>query len=217
MASTDRRSTRDLIAEISEDGPRFRFFQAIRLLALSSGKKNGTRGAIPPALRFATPLTLSFQASEINNVQARLPLLQAPSFEGSHRDEEEVDRLALQVTVGFMGLTGPSGVLPTAYTELLMERKNFYRDTSAHGFLELFSHRAVSLFTSRGASTGFILVTKQATGTASAETFSISSEWDSRPCNRDSKSRAAFLICSLPISPACCRKSRYRPPIWPLH
>lgn len=146
MASTDRRSTRDLIAEISKDGPRFRFFQAVRLLALSVQNKNGQ--AIPSRLRFDTPLSLSFPASEILSVQPRSDIDRAPPSELNADDSSasEADALALRLTVGFMGLTGPSGALPTAYTELLIERRNFYRDTTAHRFLDLFSHRAVSLF-----------------------------------------------------------------------
>jgi type VI secretion system protein ImpH len=144
MASTDRRSTRDLIAEIGKDGPRFRFFQVIRLLALSS--KGGDGSAVPTGLRFGTPLTLAFQASEISEVEPRPPLPHALPSGEDDAEEAEADRLALLVTVGFMGMTGPSGVLPNAYTELLMERKNFFRDTSAHAFLDLFSHRAISLF-----------------------------------------------------------------------
>lgn len=145
MASTNRRSTRDLIDEISRDGPRFRFFQAVRLLALSANK-NGTAASIPDSLRFVTPLSLSFPASEIVDVR---PDHVSPSQEDSSRSEYSASRsdaLALKLTVGFMGLTGPSGVLPTAYTELLIERRNACRDTAAHEFLDLFSHRAVSLF-----------------------------------------------------------------------
>lgn len=144
MASTDRRSTRDLIAEIGKDGPRFRFFQAVRLIALSA--KDGNRSAVPAGLRFGTPLTLTFQASEISEVEPRPPMAHALPPDEDDPEEAEADRLALLITVGFMGMTGPSGVLPNAYTELLMERKNFFRDTSAHGFLDLFSHRAISLF-----------------------------------------------------------------------
>lgn len=148
MASTGRRSTRDLIAEIAKDGPRFRFFQAVRLLALAEPDRNGS--ALPARLRFGTPLSLSFPASEILDVQARqdLPQIQLSSIEAdvAARREAEADALALRLTVGFMGLTGPSGALPTAYTELLIERRNFFRDTTAHSFLDLFSHRAISLF-----------------------------------------------------------------------
>lgn len=152
MASTNRRSTRDLIAEITEDAPHFRFFQAIRLLALSAQEDNGP--AIPRALRFGTPLSLAFPASEIMDVQPQVNALPAsvPSV-AEQRDGGDVpgsapasDPLALSLTVGFMGLTGPSGALPTSYTELLIERRNFYRDTAAHRFFDVFTHRAVSLF-----------------------------------------------------------------------
>lgn len=135
MASTDRRSARDLIAEICNDGPRFRFFQAVRLLSLSAPAGTGSTGDIPARLRFGTPLSLAFPASEILDVQTR------PDGIAS-----DADPGAFRLTVGFMGLTGPSGVLPTAYTELLIERRNHFRDTAAHQFLDLFSHRAVSLF-----------------------------------------------------------------------
>ena len=60
MASTDRRSDRDLIAEIGEQAPCFRFFQAVRLLALTSRERS-----VPRALRFGSPLSLGFPASEI--------------------------------------------------------------------------------------------------------------------------------------------------------
>lgn len=132
MASTDRRSPRDLIAEIRNDGPRFRFFQAVRLLSLSAPTGPGS---ISAHVRFGTPLSLSFPASEIIDATA-------------HPDDiaHDADHHALRLTVGFMGLTGPSGTLPTAYTELLIERRNYFRDTAAHQFLDLFSHRALSLF-----------------------------------------------------------------------
>jgi type VI secretion system protein ImpH len=36
--------------------------------------------------------------------------------------------------------------LPVAYTELLIDRRNQFRDSTGHQFLDLFTHRAVSLF-----------------------------------------------------------------------
>ena len=138
MACQDRRSTRDLIAEISTDAPRFGFFQAVRLLALSAPETDAP--SKPSSLRFGAPLSLGFPASEILNARTRLP----------GGVNEEVDdtkrRAALRLEVGFMGMTGPSGALPVAYTETLIERRNFHRDTAAHGFLDMFTHRAVSLF-----------------------------------------------------------------------
>lgn len=136
MASPGRRSARHLGDEIRADGPRFRFFQAVRLLALST-TNTGSKPAIPGALRFGSPLSLAFQASEISGIEAHSP-----------RETEAADPAdeALEMTVAFMGMTGPSGALPVAYTELLIDRRNQFRDSSAHQFLDLFTHRAVSLF-----------------------------------------------------------------------
>jgi type VI secretion system protein ImpH len=150
MASPGRRSARHLTDEIRADGSRFRFFQAVRVLALSAAKA-GSKAAIPATLRFGSPLSLAFQASEIAAVEARSAKARAP------REDETAAQSAvtppattqndvLEMTVGFMGMTGPAGVLPVAYTELLIDRRNQFRDSTGHQFLDLFTHRAVSLF-----------------------------------------------------------------------
>jgi type VI secretion system protein ImpH len=48
----------------------------------------------------------------------------------------------------FLGLTGPSGVLPLHYTELLLDQHDrpFEESSSIRAFFDLFNHRLVSLF-----------------------------------------------------------------------
>ncbi len=127
----------DLIARLRTEPYRFRFFQAIRVLKLTE-RSVGRKATRPRRLRFRTPLTLTFPPSEVLRLE-KARLRSEP--EGAHQDDgpEEME-------VSFLGLTGPSGVLPHHYTELLMDRKLVHRDGSAHAFLDLFSHRAVSLF-----------------------------------------------------------------------
>lgn len=128
MASALGRSDRDLTAALARDPSAFGFFQAVRLLSLTQAQADG---APPRMLRFRTELSLAFPASEL---VAYRPLRDNG---GEHAHDE--------LTVSFMGLTGPSGVLPVAYTELLIERR-MQRDAAAHAFLDVFNHRALVLF-----------------------------------------------------------------------
>lgn len=124
-----RRQPRDLRQALAQDASQFSFFQAVRILGLCAGTRR-TRRSLPPQLRFRTLASLSFPASEL--VQ--------------YRPQAEEGDAPAEMTVSFMGLTGPSGALPTAYTELLLERRQQFRDDTLHAFLDLFSHRAVALF-----------------------------------------------------------------------
>lgn len=153
MARADRRSARDLVKEIESDGPRFRFFQAVRLLALSAGEERD-KTPIPATLRFSSPLSLAFPASEIHAVDVRRDKApdkhvssEHPATTGLRTGSPSTEPAGqMNISVAFMGLTGPSGVLPTSYTELFIDRRNQFRDKTGHAFLDMFTHRAVSLF-----------------------------------------------------------------------
>jgi type VI secretion system protein ImpH len=125
----------------------FDFFQAVRLLERLAREQSqaDSRGPgypvghdYPPeqeAVRFRSQPSLSFPPSAI--VQVR-PL---DREEGS----EAKAPAAAEMMVSFMGVTGPSGVLPYHYTALLLRRIR-EKDYALRDFLDLFHHRAISLF-----------------------------------------------------------------------
>jgi type VI secretion system protein ImpH len=76
-------------------------------------------------------MALDFPASEIHEINNSV--------------EETTGQKKSEMFVNFMGMGGPLGVLPTHYTELMVERAR-YRDTAMWAFLDIFTHRSVSLF-----------------------------------------------------------------------
>lgn len=114
------------IDRLLHDPGRFGFFQAVRLMYGDSGFDGRGTGTRPGPLRFTTPASLSFPPSELQSIT---------------RTEATT-----RVCVNFLGLTGPSGVLPRTYTEMLIARHQVNRDHSAQEFLDLFNHRLVALF-----------------------------------------------------------------------
>jgi type VI secretion system protein ImpH len=126
-----------------EEPYRFSFFQAVRLLQrLREDRAPVGRDNAPAreAVRFVAHRGLSFPASEIHELR--------PAKE--ERDLAEPGTPIM--TVAFMGLTGPMGVLPTFYTEKMIEEFLRYRRIKRGSipplaaFLDLFNHRLISLF-----------------------------------------------------------------------
>jgi len=60
-------------------------------------------------------------------------------------DWPENEGEAPNMTVNFMGLTGPQGTLPNPYTSLIIERLRA-SDGTLRDFLDIFNHRFISLF-----------------------------------------------------------------------
>jgi type VI secretion system protein ImpH len=131
MATPSRRADPSLEQVLFEEGYRFEFFQAVRVLErLYKGRSPVGRDSIPgnEVVRFNTLLSFTFPPSAVYDV--------FPSDNGAG---------PARMTVAFLGLAGLSGVLPRHYTELLIERVR-QKDFALRDFLDLFNHRMISLF-----------------------------------------------------------------------
>jgi type VI secretion system protein ImpH len=137
--------TRDAVIVALRKRPQaFGFFQAIRILQrhfdlrATEGEQRFPIGFDhPPALeiaRLASVASLAFPQSEI------LALDLEPPFVEDHPPSPP------QITVSFMGLIGPSGVLPTHYTQAVIDEAKSRRGAPTLDFFNLFNHRLISLF-----------------------------------------------------------------------
>jgi len=114
---------------LREDACSFEFFQAVTLL-------QRLRRETQPVGRFSNPEDEAVHF-RVNNELA---------FPASQIQELEYpDNAPPQMKVNFMGLTGPMGVLPYCYSELILERLRA-KDRSLQSFFDVFNHRMISLF-----------------------------------------------------------------------
>lgn len=130
MATKKRQSDSSVADQLYDEYYAFSFFKAVQLLeSLSPEKKKLGQALVPSeeAVRFSVISSLVFPPSEISALKP------ADSAKPAHME------------VAFLGLTGPSGVLPYWYTELVEERHNA-KDDGLKDFLDLFHHRLISLF-----------------------------------------------------------------------
>jgi type VI secretion system protein ImpH len=105
----------------------FDFFQAVRLLALMHPTRpllSRVDEGVSENIRFRALASLNFPPSPVYQL---------------------TDGDPIQMTVAFMGLTGPQGVLPEHYTEHVIARL-FEKDGSLAAFFDLFNHRFIALF-----------------------------------------------------------------------
>jgi len=109
----------------------FDFFQAVRLLELSGGKPvGGDWPMVTEAVNFGAVGGLAFPASTIAGLKA--------TADGPPK-----------MTVAFFGLTGPSGVLPDFYSQMVMAQQRAVDNPERRAFadwLDIFNHRMTSLF-----------------------------------------------------------------------
>ncbi len=127
-------SQKPLNQELFDEPYRFEFFQAVRLLEKIFPERRPVGGEALPhdeTVRFRSRMGLEFPASQLQQVVS--------SF------DEHTEREKIELIVNFMGMVGVSGVMPVHYTELIMERAR-YRDTAMWAFLDMFTHRSVSMF-----------------------------------------------------------------------
>lgn len=135
MATPVRQPEPDVAAAqlgpLAENACGVSFFQAVRIMRQAYAQRSSIGEFVPPsaeAVRFEAHPSLAFPAGEIQS-------LEIPA------DENEPARMK----VNFMGLSSPCGVLPTPYTELILDRAQ-RKDNGLRDFLDIFNHRALSLF-----------------------------------------------------------------------
>jgi type VI secretion system protein ImpH len=112
-------SARSVLATLRAAPRKFRFDAVVRILTRAAKTEDPADAA-----RFRTPPGLVYPAADVLRLQ------------GENRPD---------VTLGLMGLTGPSGVLPRHYTEFVTQTLRG-RSTALHDFLDMLSHRFVAFF-----------------------------------------------------------------------
>ena len=132
MAGTGGRIAASVIADLMRDPSRFGFFQAVRLLE-AAGRARGLAAVgsdVHPreeAVRFRASVSLEHPVSELERLR--------PASDGA----------GPELSVAFMGLVGPSGVLPEHYTEQLIDVTR-QKNTALRDFLDMISHRSIGFF-----------------------------------------------------------------------
>lgn len=119
---------------------RFSFFMLVHLIERLYPEKKPLGSTLSPdeeAVRFQVKPGLAFPASDISHLHR--------AGESGSGFQPLGNNGQIQMGVTFMGLIGPSGVLPYWYNELASERV-WEKDFSLTAFLDIFHHRLISLF-----------------------------------------------------------------------
>jgi type VI secretion system protein ImpH len=133
MASESRGSTAALIDQLFSNPAGFAFVEAVRLLEQERRRERNRNGQPGPsdaldaksefAWYRATP-ALHFPAAEIDALR--------PAQDGR----------PIEFNLSFLGLNGPSGVLPRFYSEIVLQQVR-YKNPALRDFLDIFNDRAI--------------------------------------------------------------------------
>lgn len=162
MARPIRQKIASVIDRLVDQPHQFTFFQAVRLLIAAGGARAlgrigtelGTiKNAAEEPIRFRSTPRLKFPAAEIVSLDAggksKRRSKAAVNRDDNSADSDVIDSAsqppAIDMEVAFWGLVGPVGALPNHYTQLMIDRVH-QKDSSLKDFLDLFSHRQLSLF-----------------------------------------------------------------------
>lgn len=115
---------RSVLALLAAAPRRFRFDAAVRVIMRASRSDDPAE-----AMRFRTPPGLAYPPADVMELES-----------GGKRPE---------LTVGLMGLTGPSGVLPRSYSDVVVQSRRG-RSAALHDFLDMLGHRFVAFFARAG-------------------------------------------------------------------
>ncbi|MBN1932248.1 MAG: type VI secretion system baseplate subunit TssG [Desulfobacterales bacterium] len=130
MAPQKRQPNTSLKDRLFKEFYTFSFFKAVNVLESLYPDKEPLGRTLEPhkeAIRFSVKPGFGFPPSDISNL----------------KHENKIDPVEMEVA--FMGMIGPSGILPDWYNELAIERIR-RKDFSFSAFLDIFHHRLISLF-----------------------------------------------------------------------
>lgn len=129
MASYGWRQSRTVAEGLWEEGHRFSFLQAVRLLETLFPDRTAPAEGVDPrreVVRFKSEVRLDFPPGDVETIRAP-------------REGEPAE-----MRVNILGLAGSMGPLPPSIVELIMER-SFRKDGALAEFLDIFNHRLVSM------------------------------------------------------------------------
>lgn len=194
MAAESGQPGARLIDRVVSNPAAFELFAAARIVEDEAARTARARAAVPPPevggqeagagradpVRFASAVMLGFPGAAV--VAARR---EPVAVGGGGTADAGGARVRLEVAT--FGLLGPGGVLPRHYTALVLERVKRFRDRALREFLDLFTHRAVSLLVRAWGK--YRIAAQRARLTTRAQ----GPQWDESPVPRDAVS--AVLSC----------------------